>query len=268
MRPFLKWVGGKRQLIPELIKYVPENFNRYFEPFVGAGALLFHIQPSYAIISDMNWELINCYCTIRDNVDELIVSLAKHENNKEYFYSIRSIDRKEEYKTLSNVEKASRIMFMNKTCFNGLYRVNKKGYFNAPFGDYHNPRILDEVNLRSVSEYLNNLIDIKCEDFESCVRDAGKGDFIYFDPPYHPLSSTASFTDYTESGFTIQDQLRLKRIFDMLNYKGCKVVMSNSATPLIFELYEKYNVHIVSAKRSINSNGALRKGIDEVIISN
>ena len=180
--PIVKWVGGKRQLMFELLKNKPENYNRYFEPFIGGGALFFELQPENAYISDMNEELINLYQVVRDNVDELITDLQKHNISKEYFMEIRNIDRTEEYKSWSNVKKSSRFIYLNRTCFNGMYRVNSKGEFNVPFGHYKNPRILDENNLINCSNLLQRT-EIKHADFSEILKAVKKDDFVYFDPP-------------------------------------------------------------------------------------
>lgn len=264
-QPFLKWAGGKRQLLPEIRKYVPKKFNTYYEPFVGAGAVLFDIQPKKAVINDINLELINTYKVIKDNVDELIEDLKKHKNEKDYFYEIRDLDRKEEFKELSLVERSSRIIYLNKTCFNGLFRVNSQGQFNVPFGKYKNPQIVNEIVLRAVHNYLNsNDVTILNEDFETVVANAKKGDFIYFDPPYDPVSDTSSFTGYSLDGFNKDDQIRLRDTFVELDKKGCKVLLSNSATDFIKDIYKDFHIEIVSASRNINSVASKRGKIDEV----
>lgn len=268
-QPFLKWAGGKRQLLPEIRKYIPKKINTYYEPFLGAGAVLFDIQPKKAVINDVNTELINTYIAIRDHVDELINDLKKHKNEKEYFYAIRDLDRKEEFKELSLVEKASRIIYLNKTCFNGLFRVNSQGHFNVPFGKYKNPQIVNEIVLRVVHNYLNsNDITILNVDFEKAVENAKKGDFIYFDPPYDPVSDTSSFTGYSLYGFDKDDQIRLRDLFVELDKRGCKVLLSNSATDFIKDLYKDFHIEVVSANRNINANASRRGRIDEVLVMN
>ena len=269
VQPFLKWAGGKRQLLPEIKKYIPQSFKNYYEPFVGGGALLFYIQPSKAIINDINSELCNCFTVVRDNLEELIIDLTKHKKDEEYFYEIRDLDRKEEYKNLLPAERASRIIFLNKTCYNGLFRVNSHGQFNAPFGKYKNPKILDEVVLKAVNYYLkNNYIEIRNNDFERALEDAQKGDFIYLDPPYDPISDTSSFTGYSMGGFGRDEQRRLKNVFVQLDKKGCMVMLSNSATSFIKNLYEDYRIITVSANRNINSVAKGRGKIDEVLVMN
>lgn len=274
VRPFLKWAGGKRQLVPEILQYVPKKYGTYYEPFIGGGAVLFTLQPSKAVINDSNPELTNCYEVIRDSVEDLIDKLKQHKlaNCEDYYYKIRSIDRLEAYKTYSKVEKAARILYLNKTCFNGLFRVNSQGQFNVPFGRYENPSILDEAVLRGVSKYLKQKkIEIVNKDFAEATKTARKGDFIYFDPPYDPVSSTASFTGYDINGFDKQEQERLKEVIDNLGNRGCKVLLSNSCTDFIVDLYrevELYKIEIVSATRAINSNALKRGQVDEVLIRN
>lgn len=269
IKPFLKWVGGKRQLIPEIEKYIPENIETYYEPFIGAGAVLLHIQPKKAVISDMNSELINCYKVIKENLDELITELKKHKNDKDYFYEVRAWDKEKEYSKRSNIEKAARLIFLNKTCFNGLYRVNKKGYFNTPFGKYTNPNIVDNDNLANLNKFFNKCkINIYNQDFEETVKNAKEGDFVYFDPPYDPLSETSSFTSYDSSGFGKKEQERLKKVVDELTKKKVKVLLSNSATDYIKNLYKEYTIIEVQAKRSINSDATKRGTVSEVLIKN
>lgn len=274
-KPFLKWAGGKRQLLPELNQYKPTNFSRkntYYEPFVGAGAFLFELRPQQAVINDKNQELINCYEVVKNSVDELIKELRYHKekNNQEYYYQIRDLDRQAQPSyPLSSVERAARIIYLNKTCYNGLFRVNSQGQFNVPYGKYKKPNILDEGTLKSVSDYLNKYqIDILNGDFEEAVKDAKKGDFIYFDPPYDPVSDTASFTGYDINGFNQDEQRRLKAVFDELTKKGCKVMLSNSKTNFIMDLYQEYQIKIVKATRNINSKAFKRGKVDEILILN
>ncbi len=265
--PIVKWVGGKRQLMFELLKNMPENYNRYFEPFIGGGALFFELQPDNAYISDLNEELINLYKVVRDNVEELITDLQKHDISKEYFIEIRNIDRTEEYKNWSNVKKASRFIYLNRTCFNGMYRVNSKGEFNVPFGHYKNPRILDENNLINCSNLLQRT-EIRHADFSEILKKVKKGDFVYFDPPYVPLSETSSFTSYTKDGFDLNMQFKLRDVCDELDSMGVKFLLSNSDTKLVNELYENYNIKKVFASRQINANADGRGKITEVLVRN
>lgn len=268
IQPFLKWAGGKRQLIKEIEKYIPNKIGTYYEPFLGGGAVLFYLQPKKAIVNDSNPELINAYVVIRDNVDELIIDLKKHKNTKDYFYDIRKIDRTPEYHDLSNIEKASRLIYLNKTCYNGLFRVNSSGEFNTPFGNYNNPNIVNEHVLRSVSNYLNNN-DIKfiCGDFEDAVKGIRKGSFVYFDPPYAPISDSSSFTGYTLDGFNNEDQKRLERLCNKLQERGVKFLLSNSTATSILELYNDYDIKYIDAKRNINSIGERRGEIKEILIT-
>ncbi len=265
--PLVKWVGGKRQLMYELLNNMPKSYNRYYEPFVGGGALFFELQPDNGYISDMNEELINFYSVVRDNVDELIASLKKHEITKEYFLKIRNMDRTEKYNQVSNVEKASRFIYLNRTCFNGMYRVNSQGQFNVPFGHYKNPRILDEYNLLNCSRLLKRT-QVKCGDFSHILSIVKKGDFVYLDPPYVPLSETSSFTSYTKDGFDIEMQFKLRNVCDELNSKGVMFMLSNSDTNVVKELYAEYEIKKVYAKRHINANGYGRGKISEILVRN
>lgn len=265
--PIVKWVGGKRQLMFELLNNIPQNYNRYFEPFVGGGALFFELQPDNAYISDMNEELINLYQVVRDNVNELIKDLKKHEISKEYFMEIRNIDRRSEYRNWSRIQKASRFIYLNRTCFNGLYRVNSQGQFNVPFGHYKNPRIIDENNLINCSNLLQKT-EIRHADFSEILKKVKKGDFVYFDPPYVPLSETSSFTSYTKDGFDMDMQFKLRDVCDELDSMGVKFLLSNSDTKLVNELYENYNIKKVFASRPINANADGRGKITEVLVRN
>lgn len=271
VRPFLKWAGGKRQLLPELMKYIPNprTYKTYYEPFIGGGALFFTLQHNTAIISDSNEELINCYQVVKDTVEELVEALKQHPNTADHYYAVRDWDRAIDYCLRSPVERAARIIYLNKTCFNGLFRVNSQGQFNVPFGQYTNPNIVDVAVLRAVHSYLNNTtIAIRHSDFTEAVCDAKKGDFIYFDPPYDPVSSTASFTGYDINGFGKGEQRRLKDVFDDLNQRGCKVLLSNAYTPFITDLYQEYQQVKVEASRAINSNGNGRGKVDEILVMN
>jgi DNA adenine methylase len=269
--PFLKWVGGKRQLLPKIIEHLPKNIRelRYFEPFIGGGAVLFHLQPENAVINDFNKELINVYNVVKDNLDDLIGDLKKHKNTSEYFYQIRGLDRTDEFLSLSEVQRASRIIYLNKTCFNGLYRVNNAGEFNAPFGRYKNPNIVNEPTLKAVNKFLNkNNISINNGDYSDILETADENSFIYLDPPYHPISENSNFTGYVQGGWDMFDQIRLREVCDILNEKGAKFLLSNSSSPFIKDQYEKYKITTVKAIRAINSNGSDRGEIDEVLIQN
>ena len=267
--PFLKWVGGKRQLIPDISKHLPSPYTKYYEPFIGGGAILFHLQPKKAVINDFNGELINVYNVIKDNLDALIKDLKSHENNAEYFYEIRSVDRDKKFSKLTNIQRASRIIYLNKTCFNGLYRVNNSGEFNSPFGRYANPNIVNDVTLKAVSKYLNeNEITILNGDYEQSLNGIRRNAFVYFDPPYHPVSQSSNFTGYTQGGFGIKEQERLRDVCIDLNERGVKFLLSNSATDFIKDLYSDFNIHIVKANRSINSDSDKRGEVDEFLICN
>ncbi|MEO1785210.1 DNA adenine methylase [Thermodesulfobium sp. 4217-1] len=267
VHPIVKWAGGKRQLISIIKEGMPENFNRYFEPFIGGGAVFFEIQPENAYISDTNEELINLYNVVKNNPLDLIVDLRKHKNTKEYFLIIRNADRNASYRDWSNVQKASRFIYLNRTCYNGLYRVNSKGQFNVPFGDYSNPKIADEENILNCSEILQNT-EIRCANFAEILKCVKKGDFVYFDPPYLPLNKTSSFTSYTKEGFNIDMQFTLKAVCDEIDKKGAKFLLSNSDTEVINELYASYNIKKVFASRAINSKADGRGKITEVLIRN
>jgi DNA adenine methylase len=272
LQPFLKWAGGKRQLLPEIRKYVPKRFRLYFEPFLGAAAVLFDIQPQTAIINDANTELINCYRVIKHDPEGLIVKLREHKNEKKYYYRVRELDRDLSFATLTDVERAARIIYLNKTCYNGLFRVNSQGQFNVPFGHYTNPNIVDEVVIRAVSRYLNEAsIEISNDDFSAAVSGAGRGDFVYLDPPYDPVSDTASFTGYNLNSFDKNEQRRLKEVCDDLTRRGCNILLSNSATDFIRELYgdeSRYTIIEVEASRNINSVATGRGKINELLIFN
>ncbi len=267
--PFLKWVGGKRQLMPAINKLLPKKYTNYYEPFIGGGALLFNILPKRAVINDFNEELINVYKVIKDNPEGLIRDLKTHKNESGYFYNIRSLDREEDFDKLTEIRKASRVIYLNKTCYNGLYRVNSSGEFNSPFGKYKNPNIVNELAIRAVSKYLNNNeIVILNGDFEESVKNISKGAFVYFDPPYIPVSESSNFTAYVQGGFNMSDQVRLRDLCDQLDKKSVRFLLSNSATPQIEDLYKEYKIEYVKANRAINSNAKKRGGVDEVLIRN
>ncbi len=268
--PVVKWVGGKRQIIDEISSLLPKRITSYCEPFFGGGAVLFALQPPNAIINDLNGDLMTVYEVIRDDVNSLIESLAKHENTAEYFYTLRDVDRdKEKYKSLSKVEKASRLIYLNKTCFNGLFRVNSSGEFNSPFGYYKNPNIVNKPVLLAVSKYFNSKnIQFYNEDFADTLERVERGTFVYLDPPYDPVSDTASFTGYNKCGFDRDEQIRLKLCCDDLTQRGIKFMLSNSSTEFIKDLYKDYNITIVKAKRAINSNASKRGVVEEVLVTN
>ncbi len=266
---FLKWAGGKKQLIEQFKFLFPEKIERYFEPFVGGGAVLFYIlqeyNPKEVFISDINEELINCYKVLRDNIEKLILKLQFHKNNhcKEYYYNIRELKTE----ILSDIERASRTIYLNKTCFNGLYRVNSKGQFNVPIGSYKNPQIFSEDELRFISNLLKN-VKIKVMSFENVLEFVREGDFIYFDPPYHPLERGKNFTNYTKEAFLETEQKKLKEAFIELNKKGCKIMLSNSDTQFIKNLYNEFNISLVKANRMINCDATKRGKVNEIVVTN
>lgn len=292
VKPFLKWAGGKGQLLKEIKKYYPfENgkITKYAEPFVGGGAVLFDVLSKYDLneiyISDINAELINAYCIIRDDIDELIDLLAKYqseyvplgkEERKRYYLTKRECfnDLKAGGNETINIEKAALMMFLNKTCFNGLYRVNKKGLFNVPMGAYKNPLICDENNLRAVSEKLQN-VTIVCGDYKKSADFIDENTFVYFDPPYRPITDTASFTAYTENLFNDEEQIELANFVELMHKKGAKVVVSNSDPKnsntddnFFDNIYASHKIKRVEATRMINCNSEARGKIKELLISN
>lgn len=265
-KPFIKWVGGKTQLLPEITSRMPSNFSRYYEPFIGGGALFFHLQPQSTLI-DINEELTNTYRVIKYKTDELIADLKQHIYEKDYYYQIRNVDRTNEYKSWSDVRRASRLIYLNKTCFNGLYRVNSRGEFNTPMGSYKNPKIVDELNLRACSQALQKA-EIINGSFLEVEERVGSNDFVYFDPPYAPLNATSNFTGYSQKGFDEKMQLDLRDLGDRLNQKGVRFMVSNSNAPLILDLYQDYKIEFVYANRAINSKGNKRGKILEVLVTN
>ena len=262
-RPFLKWVGGKSQLLAQFRPLLPEMFGRYFEPFVGGAALFFAMRPPRAVLRDVNEELVDCYAAIRDDVEGVITALGNHVYESDHYYEVRDLDPKK----LSLAKRAARTIFLNKTGFNGLYRVNRKGQFNVPFGRHINPAICDEDNLRSCSLALTG-VDVRVKDFKSIVSDAAPNDFVYFDPPYVPLSDTADFTGYSAGGFTWKDQERLRDVFRQLTEKGVFAMLSNADTKEVRDLYAAFSIEAVSATRSVNSDGAGRGKVSEVVVRN
>lgn len=272
VRPFAKWVGGKRQLLSQFrgLGLYPSDFDsvcgRYFEPFVGGGAVFFDLHPKNATISDLNSELITTYLVVRDNAEHLIESLKQHVYDKDYFLKIRAMNPA----TMSDLDVASRFIYLNRTCFNGMYRVNSKGQFNVPFGRYRNPIICDEDNLRAASEALQS-VEILNVDYKILVSKAKAGDFIYFDPPYYPISSTSSFTSYTKDGFAEKEQIELRDTFAELSNRGCYVMLSNSDSAFIRDIYsglKNVTITTVSAGRAINSKATGRGKIAELVITN
>ena len=266
-KPFVKWAGGKTQLLPYLLERMPRKYNKYFEPFIGGGALFFQVTPRQGYISDVNPELINAYQVIKLDVESLIEDLKKHIYDKDYYYKLRNVDRTPEFKNWSPVQKASRLIALNKSCFNGLYRVNSKGHFNVPFGSYKNPKLVDALNLRECSKALKET-KIVLGSFDLIEQDVQKGDFVYFDPPYAPLNTTSSFTSYSKEGFDNKMQEKLRDFCVSLDRKGIKFMLSNSSVSLILDLYQNFHISFVDATRAINSRGDKRGKIKEVIITN
>ena len=271
--PVLKWAGGKRQLLGSLTPLLPKKITTYCEPFVGGGALLFHLQPTIAYVNDINAELILVYTVIRDNVDALIQALEEFKNESDAFYAVRGWDRdKETYAALCDVKKAARILYLNKTCYNGLFRVNNAGEFNSPFGNYRNPNIVNAPTLRAVSAYLRaSAIHLSAGDYAAVLRALPKGAFVYLDPPYDPVSDTSSFTGYATGGFGRSDQVLLRDRCVELTERGVKFMLSNSNTAFIQSLYgsnPKLNIRIVNAKRAVNSDAAKRGEVEEVVVRN
>ena len=266
-KPFVKWAGGKRQLLPELRKRIPVSFNRYFEPMIGGGALFFDVAPGYGVLADVSEELMNAYVVIKEDVEELIEHLRRHEHSEEYFYRIRNVDRSDGFRHWSNLERASRLLYLNKTCFNGLYRENSKGEFNTPFGNYKNPTIVDPENLRACSRLLQTTA-LMLGSFENVLATAEQGDFVYFDPPYVPLNRTSSFTSYNKGGFGEETQIALAEVCRGLDAKGVRFMLSNSHTPFVLEHYKDFLIEEVEASRAINSRSEKRGRIKEVLVRN
>jgi DNA adenine methylase len=266
-RPFLKWAGGKSRLIVDYAAHLPrvETIRRYIEPFIGSAALFFHLQPARARLADCNHKLIEVYEVVRDDVEALICGLQPHKNEKKHYYRVRAQDPR----LLDKVERAARIIYMNKTCYNGLYRENQRGQFNVPFGRYKRPRICDEGRLRAASQALQG-VELFAGDFADAVADAGEGDFVYFDPPYVPLNATSNFTSYSRFGFDDGDHRRLAATVDALTARGCQVMLSNSAAPLVYELYDRpgYTLKHIEARRNINSKSDGRGPVTELLILN
>ena len=263
VKPPVKWAGGKGQLLSQFEPLFPGRFNLYVEPFLGGGAVFFRLLPEKAVLIDNNPELINFYLVVRDDLEALLSRLRGHRNEKDYYYQVRALDPE----SLDPVERASRFLFLNKTGYNGLWRVNRKGKHNVPFGRYGNPKIADEDNLRRVSSALKKA-DVILGDFGEALDFAKEGVFVYMDPPYHPLSETSCFTSYTSDAFGEDEQRRLAEVFRRLDEKGSMVMLSNSDTPLIRELYSGYDIKVVYAKRAINCRADGRGMITELVIRN
>lgn len=269
-RPFVKWVGGKKQLLNELQQRLPNNFFSYYEPFVGGGALLWTMDRTMVrqlTINDCNPELINCYRVIRDDPSSLIERLRNFRHTESNYYKVRGMNRLASWKRVHPTTRAARFLFLNKTGYNGLYRVNSNGQNNVPFGSYKNPTIVDEENLTACSKFLQQ-VSITCEDFEVQKQKLTNNTFVYLDPPYVPLSATSSFTGYTRGGFDQEAQIRLKIYCDDIHSQGAKFMLSNSSAPLINELYKEYRIEEVMARRAVNCNGGRRGYVAEVVVRN
>lgn len=262
-KPFLKWAGGKTQLLPELRKHIPDQFNRYIEPMMGAGAMFFDLQPKHAILADSNEELVNAYIVVRDSVEELISKLKHFKNDEKIYYEIRSQDPL----GLSPVYRAARLIYLNKTCFNGLYRVNKQGQFNVPFGHRKNPTICDADNLRAASQALTGVKVLLGDYLKTLKKNAQPGDFIFLDPPYHPVSNYADFKRYTKEFFYEEDHVSLRDEVDRLVQNGCYVLLTNSNTDFVRDLYKRYSYFVVDTRRNISSKAATRTGEDLVVVA-
>ncbi len=274
-KPFLKWVGGKRALVPEIIERMPKEFNHYFEPFIGGGALFFELKKrgmlkgKKSYLFDANFELINAYNTVKNNPHELISYLKEFEqqHSHDFYYKTRAMDREDSFASLPDAVRSARFIYLNKTCFNGLYRVNSKGFYNVPMGRYKNPTICDESLIHSASQALQDT-EVLHVDFAKVLDFAKKGDFVYFDPPYYPLTTTSSFTSYNQEIFLEDEQKRLFNTFEKLAKKGLHVMLSNSDTEFIKELYKNHQIDFVEMNRFINSKSGGRGKISEVLIQN
>jgi len=272
-KPIVKWAGGKRQLIDKLLKYMPKSYNKYFEPFIGGGALLFELMPENPTINDINQELLSIYRCLADTdfFNLMLKDLETHEKNhsEEYYYKIREEDRKPEFDKIPIWKRASRALYLNKSCFNGLYRVNSKGQFNVPSAKKTKVQTYDKENIIILHDYfINKGVTILSGDFEEAVNNAKAGDFVYFDPPYDTFDDKDSFTSYTKFNFSKEDQLRLSKLYRELSDRNVYVMLSNHNTKLINDIYKGFNIHVVNAKRMINSKSNGRGYVEEVIITN
>lgn len=260
-KPILKWAGGKTQMLGDLLPKVPSSYGRYIEPFFGGGAMFFALQPEQAVIADSNPELINLYRQVANHVDDVICQLKKYENTQEMFYAVRGQD----WTMLPEAEAAARTIFLNKTCFNGLYRVNKKGQFNVPFGKYKKPKICDEEGLKAASAALKKA-EIVCGDYLLVLEHyAQPGDFVFLDPPYLPISEYSDFKRYTKEQFYEEDHVELAKMVKTLHERGCHVILTNSNHPLVHELYAPFTIDVIQTKRHISCNGSTRKGEDVIV---
>ena len=269
-RPFLKWAGGKSQLIPQYLPYFP-TYQNYYEPFVGGGAIFFHLQPERSFLIDINIELVNVYRCVRDQLEELVAKLEEHRerHSPEHYYQVRSqLSTSDDWFFQGNdLDRAARLIYLNKTCFNGLYRENSKGHFNVPIGSYKNPSIYDPEALEAASIALRSS-RIEYGSFDMVLQYAKSADdFVYFDPPYYPISKTSSFTAYNRYSFDEDKQVLLRDVFAQLSDRGVKVMLSNSDCPFVRDLYQDFNIHTIYATRNINSNPEKRGKITEVLVT-
>ncbi|BAU11950.1 site-specific DNA-methyltransferase [Leptolyngbya sp. NIES-3755] len=271
-RPFIKWAGGKSQLISQYVSYFPKHYQNYYEPFVGGGAIFFHLQPERSLLIDINLELVNVYRTVRDRVEDLIDRLEHHhqQHSPDHYYQVRGqlAPNDDWFYKGNNVDRAARLIYLNKTCFNGLYRENSKGHFNVPIGSYKKPAIYDPEILRADSIALQSA-NIEPGSFDQVLQHAQSSeDFVYFDPPYYPISSTSNFTAYNRYSFSEAQQIQLRDAVRELSDRGVKVMLSNSDCPFIQELYKEFNIHTIYATRNINCNAEKRGKITEVLVTN
>jgi DNA adenine methylase len=263
-RPFIKWAGGKRQLLPALVARIPDTYGTYFEPFLGGGALFFSQRPGRAVLADVNTRLVRTYRGVRDHVDDIIGFLNEYPHDSNFYYEFRQRD----IDSASDAEVAAWFIYLNKTGYNGLYRVNRGNGFNVPFGRYANPTICDESTLRACSAALATVGQLLVSDFEAAVADAQRGDFVYFDPPYVPLSVTSSFASYTSDGFGLEEQIRLRDVARRLKKRGVRVLLSNSSAPFVRNLYaDDFDIEEVLATRMVNSKASARGAIVELVIT-
>lgn len=259
INPILKWAGGKRQLLPELIKFLPKKFNNYIEPFIGGGALYFYLNYNNSIINDSNSEIINLYNEIKNNPNSILKELTKYKNDEDFYYLIRKTYPK------TNLKRAARIIYLNRTCFNGLYRVNKKGDFNVPYGKYKKVRFIDKNNLFLASKLLKKS-KIFNKDYKYILKNfCNKKDLVFLDPPYLPISKYSDFKRYTKEQFSLEDHVELSAYYNELDKKGCYLILTNSNNEIITKLYNKFKIKIIKTKRNINSKGSKRTGEDIVI---
>lgn len=271
MSPIIKWAGGKTQLLDSISEKIPKTYNKYYEPFLGGGAVFFSIAPQKAFVNDINKQLINLYYQLRENPTEVITIVNKLDSiscNKEFYYTIRENYNKKIAENIFDTECAALMVWINKHCFNGLYRVNSKGLFNVPYNNKINGKSIDESNVLSIAKYLKTSdITITCLDFEDFCKNVRANDFVYFDSPYIPESDTANFTDYTKYGFSLEDHERLAKLFKHLDRIGAKLLLSNNDVPMVHNLYKDFNIQSIDAKRMINRNAKKRLG-KEVLITN